>query len=113
MATRSERLPELKKGAASYHRASSVVATAFTQLHETALADGALNRRVKELMAVAVAVVTHCDGCVHWHLQAAADAGATREMAIETLDVAVLMGGGPSMLTAGETMELVDEVFPT
>ena len=106
-----DRLSDARKGVARYHAASPGVASAFAQLHEVALASGALDRATKELMATAIAIVHDCDGCVSWHLQAAADAGATREMAVEALDVAVVMGGGPSVLLAGEVLAKIDAVF--
>lgn len=108
----SEHVKHARQGIGRYHRSSPEVASAFTAMHEAALSDGAMSRGVKELMAVAIAIVTHCDGCVAWHLQAAAEAGATREMAIEALDVAVLMGGGPAMISVADAMAMVDEVLP-
>lgn len=106
-------LSRLRKGVAAYHRASPSVASAFTALHDAALESGALGRDAKELMAVVIAIVTHCDGCIEWHLHAAAGAGATREMALEAVDVAVVMGGGPAVLSAGDVLRLIEEVFPS
>ena len=39
----------------------------FADLHAAAMADGALPTRIKELMALIVGVVKHCDGCVAYH----------------------------------------------
>jgi len=112
MSATNDHLRRARQGIGKYHKASPDVAGAFTSLHEAALSDGEMSRAVKELMAVAIGVVTHCDGCVAWHLKAAADAGATRAMAIEALDVAVLMGGGPATISVAEAMDLVDELLP-
>jgi AhpD family alkylhydroperoxidase len=68
--------------------------TAFGQLHRAAVADGALPTRIKELMALSIAVVKHCDGCIAYHAKAAARAGATPEELAEALGVALLMDGG-------------------
>lgn len=94
-----------------YHRESPAVAGAFKAMHDAALADGELLSAVKELMAVAIGIVTHCTGCTAWHMKAAAAAGATRRMTIEAIDVAVLMGGGPAMIGLEETMAMVDELY--
>jgi AhpD family alkylhydroperoxidase len=67
---------------------------AFGELHAAAVRDGALPGRVKELMALLVAVVKRCDGCIAYHAKAAARAGATHEEVAETLGVALLMDGG-------------------
>ena len=73
----------------------------FARLHASAVTDGALEPRVKELMALAIAIALHCDGCIAFHVHDALDAGATREEIIETIGVAVMMGGG--LLFLGET----------
>lgn len=101
-----------RAGIGRYHKESSAVAGAFKALHDAALADGELTRSVKELMAFAIALVIDCKGCAGWHLQAASEAGASRRMAIEAMDVAVVMGGGPAVIEMGEAMSMVDELLP-
>jgi AhpD family alkylhydroperoxidase len=70
----------------------------FAALSGAALTDGALSRKVKELMALAIGVVQGCDGCIASHAQAAARAGATREEAAEAIGVTILMHGGPATI---------------
>lgn len=70
----------------------------FGELHHAAFAAGALETKVKELMAVAIAVVDGCDGCIASHAQAAARAGATRQEAAEAIGVTFLMKGGPATI---------------
>ena len=67
---------------------------AFGQLHASAVADGELPTKVKEMMALAIAVVKQCDGCIAYHARAAARAGATEGEVAEALGVALLMDGG-------------------
>jgi AhpD family alkylhydroperoxidase len=66
----------------------------FAEMHRHAVADGALPARIKELMALAIAVVKHCDGCIAYHAKAAARRGATPDEVAEALGVALLMDGG-------------------
>jgi AhpD family alkylhydroperoxidase len=66
----------------------------FGHLHQAAMADGALPTKVKEMMALTIAVVKHCDGCIAYHARAAAKAGATHAEVAEALGVALLMDGG-------------------
>lgn len=61
---------------------------AFNDLGQAALADGALDRKTKELMALALGVAAHCDGCIGFHVQALVKLGATRQEIDETLGVA-------------------------
>ena len=72
----------------------------FGQLHSAAVADGALPARVKELMALAIAVVKQCDGCIAYHARAAAKAGASDAEIAELLGVALLMDGGTASVYA-------------
>jgi AhpD family alkylhydroperoxidase len=69
---------------------------AFGALHREAVRDGALSARHKELMAVAIAVATGCEGCIGYHTKAAVRHGASAEEMAETLGVTLLMAGGPA-----------------
>ena len=70
----------------------------FQALHSAAFTPGALDVKTKELIAFAIAVVEHCDGCIASHAQAAARAGATEQEAAEAIGVAFLMNGGPATI---------------
>lgn len=81
----------------------------FGELHRSAMAEGALPTRIKELMALVVGVVEHCDGCVAYHARAAAAAGATEEEVAEALGVALLMNGGPASVWAPRAFDAFRE----
>lgn len=66
----------------------------FLELEEKAFSDGALPKKVKELMALAISIVTKCEPCMEWHLDQALQQGACDEEIFETIDVAIEMGGG-------------------
>jgi AhpD family alkylhydroperoxidase len=68
----------------------------YAQLHSASMDDGALPGRVKELIALAIAVTRECDGCVVAHARGAARRGASAEEVAEAMGVAILMNGGPS-----------------
>lgn len=72
------------------------VMRSFADLSKAVMADGALDRRTKELIAMAIGVVESCDGCIASHARAAVRAGATRQEAAEAIGVTVLMDGGPA-----------------
>ena len=50
----------------------------YRQLHDTALAAGALDVKTKELIALAIAVSKECDGCIAAHAHAAVQHGRVR-----------------------------------
>lgn len=73
---------------------------AFGKLHETAVADGVLSAKTKELIATAIAVTDGCDGCIAYHTRAAARLGVAEDEMAEALGVALLMKGGPASVYA-------------
>jgi AhpD family alkylhydroperoxidase len=81
----------------------------FDQLHEAATGEGALDAKTKELIALAIAVNARCDGCIAFHTDAALGAGATRAEIMDSLGVAVLMGGGPSVIYATHVVEALEQ----
>ena len=84
----------------------------FARLHRKAVEDGALSGKTKELMAVAISIAVHCEGCVAFHVHAALAAGATRPELLETIGVAILMGGAPASVYAGHTLDAMDKFRP-
>jgi AhpD family alkylhydroperoxidase len=82
----------------------------FSQLSRSAVADeGALSGATKELIAIGIAIATHCEGCIALHVKAALRAGATPQEIVEVLGVAILMGGGPAMIYSGEALKALEQ----
>jgi AhpD family alkylhydroperoxidase len=71
------------------------VALAYAELHKAAMGEGELSAKVKELIALAIAVTRECDGCIAAHARGAARHGASAGEVAEMAGVAVLMNGGP------------------
>ena len=82
---------------------------AFSALAQAATKDGALDKKTKELIAVALSVAARCDPCVGFHTQSLVKLGATRAELAEVLGMAVYMGGGPSLMYAAKTSAAFDE----
>ncbi len=82
---------------------------AFMGLHGAAIKSGALDIKTKELIAIAIAVATHCDVCISCHVYDAIEAGASRQEVCEVVGVAMLMGGGPSGVYGSKVLEAFDE----
>ncbi|MEN6406595.1 MAG: carboxymuconolactone decarboxylase family protein [Thermoguttaceae bacterium] len=84
-------LPKLQK------MAPEVTADFVKRLMPDVLKDGALSTKVKELIALGIAVCATCDYCIAMHVKKCLDAGATKSEIAEALGVALLMGGGPAL----------------
>ncbi|MDR2093397.1 MAG: carboxymuconolactone decarboxylase family protein [Azoarcus sp.] len=85
------------------------VIKSFQETGAAAMADGALDAKTKELIALALGVAARCEGCLAFHARALSKLGATRAEVAETLGVAIQMGGGPSVMWATEAMAAFDE----
>ncbi len=81
----------------------------FSRLHREAVVDGVLSRKVKELIALGISISVGCDGCILAHVHDALRAGTTREEIVETIGVAVVMGGGPALFSGAEALEAVKQ----
>ncbi len=106
-----DRLRNVKKNSQTLATAQPTVMEMFEKLHQAAGATGVLDRKIKELMALAISVTHGCDDCIAHHVHDAIEAGATREEFAEALSVAVLMGGGPGMIYASHAIDAVDQFF--
>lgn len=89
-------LDELAPLGRELRRAIPEVYQGFGELHSAAFAPGALSVSMKELIALAIAVVDRCDGCIASHSRGAVKAGASKEEAAEAIGVTFLMAGGPA-----------------
>ena len=83
----------------------------YWETHHLAMADGALPRKVKELIGLALVVEMQCDVCIAFHVRDCLDAGATREEILDALNVVVMQGAGPAMVYAGYAVEALDEMM--
>ena len=86
---------------------------AFGALSTAATASKALDTKTKELMALAIGIAVHCDGCVAYHTKMAHQHGATREELAETVALAVYMGGGPAAVYGGDALRAYDQFSGT
>ena len=82
---------------------------AFSALAAAATAAGALDAKTKELIALAISVAVRCDGCVGFHAKAACRHKATRQEVLETIGMAIYMGGGPSFIYGAQALEAFDQ----
>ena len=85
------------------------VMAGFSALSQAASKEGVLDKKTKELIAMALAVANRCPGCIGFHSQALVRLKTSREELMETLGMAIYMGGGPSLMYAAEALEAFEE----
>ena len=60
-------------------------------------------------MAVVISIAVHCEGCVAFHTRMAHQNGATREELLETVALAIYMGGGPAAVYGADALGAFDQ----
>jgi AhpD family alkylhydroperoxidase len=95
LATLRVDLPEVMKG--------------FGALAQAATQDGALDKKTKELTALALGVAVRCDACIGFHTQTLVKLGVSKAELEEVLGMAVYMGGGPSLMYAANAIGAFEE----
>lgn len=103
---------EISANLAQLRKSEPEVMKAFGEIGKAAMADGALDSKTKELIALAVGVAARCDGCIGFHTKALARLGATTEEVHEALGVAIYMGGGPAAMYAANAVAAFREFAP-
>ena len=82
----------------------------FGDMARAATRDGALDKKTKELIALALSVAAHCDACLGFHVQALVKLGVTRAEVEEALGMAIYMGGGPSLMYSADALAAFEEL---
>ncbi|MDR2838269.1 MAG: carboxymuconolactone decarboxylase family protein [Azonexus sp.] len=79
----------------------------YQTLAGAAAKNGRLEAKTVELIALAVAVTTRCDGCITVHAEAAHKAGASREEIADALAVAVALNAGAALVYSARVLDAV------
>lgn len=90
------------------HELAPAAEEAFRAFSRAVFADGALDKRTKELIAVAVAHVTQCPWCIEGHVKAARREGASPEQVMEAIWVASEMRAGAAFAHSVKALELME-----
>jgi len=100
--------PVTRKTIDRRNRLAPAAEGAFRDFGRAVFADGALDARTKQLLAVAVAHVTQCPYCIRAHAKAARRAGASDEQIMEAVWVAAEMAAGAAMSHAAIAFDELD-----
>ena len=85
----------------------------FSAMAQSATRPQALDRKTKELIALAIGVAARCDGCIGFHTEALVKLGASRAEVEEALGMAVYMGGGPALMYAADALGAFEQFGAT
>ncbi len=97
-----------REKAHAYYREASPAYRAFLDLEKQAFRPGALEKRIKEMIAIAISIVVKCEPCIEYHVREALQDGATEEQILEAIEVTFEMGGGPATVQARFALEAIE-----
>lgn len=97
---------------AGFSKDSSDFMQGFRAMSQAATKAGSLDEKTKELIALGIGIAKQCDGCIGFHTKKLIKLGVTKEEFVETLNVAVYMGGGPSLMYAADAMLAYQQFQP-
>ncbi len=88
---------------------NSGIIDAMGVLGKATASKGALDEKTRELISLAVAATTRCDGCISVHADAAVKAGASRDELLEALAVAINLNAGAALIYSSKILEAFDQ----
>ncbi len=100
---------DLTQYLAKLHKNIPETMTGFQSMMTGATKDGALDKKAKELIALGIAIATHCEGCIAFHVQKLVQLDVKEAEVMETLAMAVYMGGGPSLMYAAKALQAYEQ----
>jgi AhpD family alkylhydroperoxidase len=95
MAHYHEVLEEIRAPYQELQEAIPGVLSGYAEINRSAMGEGDLSAKTKELIALAIAITRECDGCIAAHARGAFRRGATAAEVKEMIGVAIMMNGGP------------------
>lgn len=101
-------IPFMKNVSASVMRLATLspgTYNGYKALHAAGAETGHLDAKTRELICIAVAVTTRCDGCIANHVRKAMELGTTEEELAEALGVAVAMNAGAAVAYSGRALD--------
>ena len=93
--------PEAKSKWPSYTMVDPRMRKIYFQFYQETYRTSQLDRKTKELIAIAASLASHCKGCLEGHIKKALNYGATKEELSET--IAITMG-----VSAAAMVDLTD-----
>lgn len=106
-----EKTAEIRTELRALNKLNPETAKGFAALSAGAMADGTLDKKTREYVALAIAVTQRCEPCINLHVEALIRAAATREDLGAVLAMCVQMGGGPALMYAAHALAAWDEMI--
>jgi len=111
MADYKNELQHLNSNNARLFKTCPDVGKAFMTMHDKACENKSLDHKQKELIALGISICIRCEGCIISHVNSAIQYGATMAEIAETVEISIMMGGGPSTVYGGKALECAEQLL--
>ena len=101
---------QVVSGVSSLSKLSPDTVKGYANLSNAGKTTHQLDPKVRELIAIAVAISLRCDGCIAVHIDAARKLGATKEEIAEALGVAISVNAGAALVYSTRAMDAFDSI---
>ena len=101
----NEYLQELATRIGEIGRTSPEIVRGYRALSDAGQKSNVLDGKIRELIALAVAVTLRCDGCITTHTSAAIKNGATQAEIVEALGVAISVNAGAALVYSARVLD--------
>ena len=82
----------------------------FFSLDNSVYREGAIPPKYKEMLGLVASTVLKCDDCIEYHLIRCKEKGVTDEEMVETLGIALIVGGSITIPHLRNAFKLWDEM---
>lgn len=106
-------MSEIEAEIANFSKEVPETVRGFGIMGKAAKANGALDEKTKEIMALGIAIATRCDSCIGFHIRSLVRLKISREELCEALAMATFMGGGPSYAYSAKALKAFDTFSET
>lgn len=103
-------MQDVNQALGPFRKSNKELMQGFGALAKSAMAEGSISAKHKELIALSLGISQHCSACIGFHIKALIGLGVTREELEEALAVCIYMGGGPSLMYSAEALLTFDEL---
>ncbi|MFA5995838.1 MAG: carboxymuconolactone decarboxylase family protein [Patescibacteria group bacterium] len=82
----------------------------FGNLDDKTYSSGAIPKKYKELMGLAISVLSKCDECILYHIQGCISTGVNKDEMIEAIKIGVIGGGSITYPNARYAFSILKEL---
>ncbi len=93
--------------------AGNLTINRFFALDQRAYEPGALDAKTKELLGFVASMVLRCDDCITYHIVRCREEGATTDEILESMSVALVVGGSIVIPHLRRAMARLEELSST